>query len=108
MASLSNGRHRRARVPVPPDAMATMALPAQLTMQDAPQTLAALQRWLETEPQPRLDASALQTLDTAALALLLELQRQATAAGKRLQLTGAPPKLTQLAQLYDVAELIDL
>jgi phospholipid transport system transporter-binding protein len=86
--------------------MATMALPAQLTMQDAQQALAQLQRWLETEPEPRLDASALQTLDTAALALLLELQRQAAAAGKRLQLTGAPPKLAQLARLYGVAELI--
>jgi phospholipid transport system transporter-binding protein len=42
------------------------------------------------------------------LALLLACQRQAAGQGRRLQLTGAPPKLKQLAQLYGVDALLGL
>ena len=42
------------------------------------------------------------------LALLLACQREAQARGKQLRVTGAPPKLSQLAQLYGVAELLGL
>jgi phospholipid transport system transporter-binding protein len=55
-----------------------------------------------------IDASTLQTFDTAALALLLQARRLAQAAGRELQVSGVPPKLAQLAQLYGVAELLGL
>ena len=55
-----------------------------------------------------VDASTLQVFDSAALAVLLQARRQAQAAGRPWQVRGAPPKLTQLAQLYGVAELLGL
>lgn len=88
--------------------MATIALPATLTMSDARATLERLAPQLAAVDAPVLDASALQVLDTAALALLLECRRQAAARGRSLRVTGAPPKLAQLAQLYGVGELLAL
>lgn len=88
--------------------MTTIALPARITMNDARATLAALQPQLQAATAPVLDASALAELDTAAIALLLACQRQARAAGKPLQLVGAPPKLAQLATLYGVDGLLGL
>ena len=56
----------------------------------------------------RIAASALADLDTAAIAVLLDCRRQAQAAGKTLQVVGAPAKLAQLATLYGVADLLAL
>ncbi|MFO1326464.1 MAG: STAS domain-containing protein [Rubrivivax sp.] len=55
-----------------------------------------------------IDASALAELDTSAVALLLHAQRGARARGLALQVTGAPPKLRALAQLYGVSGLLPL
>jgi len=55
-----------------------------------------------------VDASPLQDFDSAALAVLLQLRRQADAAGRGFELQGAPPKLVQLAQLYGVAGLLGM
>ncbi|TSE35990.1 STAS domain-containing protein [Tepidimonas charontis] len=54
----------------------------------------------------RLDASALQTFDSSALAVLLALRREAAARGAPWQLDGMPQRLQVLAGLYGVAELI--
>ena len=88
--------------------MTTIALPARITMSDARATLAQLQPLLQAADAPVIDASALADLDTAAIALLLDCRRQAQAAGKPLQVVGAPPKLAQLATLYGVADLLAL
>ncbi len=88
--------------------MTTIALPARITMNDARATLAQLQPLLQAADAPVIDASALADLDTAAIALLLDCKRQAQAAGKPLQVVGAPPKLAQLATLYGVADLLAL
>lgn len=89
--------------------MTAIALPARITMADARATLAQLASQLADSQAPLLDASGLQTLDTAALALLLECQRQAAARhGQRLLITGAPPKLLALARLYGVDGLLQL
>ncbi len=88
--------------------MTTIALPARITMNDARATLARLQPLLQAADAPVIDASALADLDTAAIALLLDCRRQAQAAGKPLQVVGAPPKLAQLAALYGVADLLAL
>ena len=86
--------------------MALIALPATLTLADASATLASLLEAIAADPAPVLDATGLQTLDSAAVAVLLQCRRSALAAGKPLQIVGAPPKLSQLAQLYGVDELV--
>lgn len=86
--------------------MASIALPATLTLTDASATLAGLLEAIAADPAPVLDATGLQNLDSAAVAVLLQCRRNALAAGKDLQIIGAPPKLVQLAQLYGVDELI--
>jgi phospholipid transport system transporter-binding protein len=86
-----------------------MRLQPALTLDNA---AAALQH-LRAEAAPpagpwAIDASALVDFDSAALALLLQAKRMAQAAGRGFTVTGAPPKLAQLAQLYGVAELLGL
>jgi phospholipid transport system transporter-binding protein len=88
--------------------MTALALPAVLTMSEASATLASLQVALQVEAQPVIDASGLQTLDTAAVAVLLQCRRLAAEAGKSLKIAGAPSKLAELARLYGVDEVLDL
>jgi phospholipid transport system transporter-binding protein len=54
------------------------------------------------------DLSAVQAVDSAAVALLLDWQRSAEARGARLALTGVPQSILSLAQLYGVGGLLDL
>jgi len=54
------------------------------------------------------DLSAVAEVDTAAVALLLEWQRQAVAGGGRLRLAGVPADIASLAELYGVDGLLDL
>jgi phospholipid transport system transporter-binding protein len=86
--------------------MTTVALPARLTMAEAPAVLADMAPRLAAADAPVLDASPLVELDSAALALLLDCRRRVLARGLTLQITGAPPKLRQLAALYGVEGLL--
>lgn len=88
--------------------MATLSLPAVLTMAEARAALEHLQSALADDPAPVVDASALHTLDTAAIAVLMQFQRLAAAAGKPCRVVGAPSKLTDLARLYGVDTLLAL
>ncbi len=54
------------------------------------------------------DLSAVTEVDSAAVALLLEWQRQAVARGGRLALSGVPADIASLAKLYGVDALLDL
>ena len=54
------------------------------------------------------DLSAVAEVDTAAIALLLEWQRQAIARGGRLALSGVPADVVSLARLYGVDGLLGL
>lgn len=93
--------------PSPVAGAAAIRLPATLTMPTAQAALAALSAQLaQAGPVAEVDASAVLELDTAALAVLLEASRQARARGQALRLTGAPPKLAQLATLYGVDDLL--
>lgn len=65
------------------------------------------------ELQPRLaqgvdtlDFSAVETADSAALALIFSAMRQARDAGRTLACTGLPAGLTTLAELYGVSALL--
>lgn len=81
-------------------------LPAVLTIAEARGALAQLRTALAAEVSPVLDASPLKTLDSSAIAVLLDCQRSAAAAGQRLEIRGLPPKLVELARLYGVDALI--
>jgi phospholipid transport system transporter-binding protein len=84
----------------------TTALPASLTIKDARAAVAALRAGIVAGSGPvAIDAGALKTFDTSAIAALLELRREAGA--RPLVVTGAPPAMVELAGLYGVAELLD-
>jgi len=84
-----------------------MKLPATLTLDTAESALKTLRPAAGSGPWA-IDASALSEFDSAALALLLQAKRLAQAEGRSLQVLGAPPKLTDLARLYGVADLLGL
>jgi phospholipid transport system transporter-binding protein len=85
-----------------------LSLPATLTRHEARDTLDALLSGMSTtiDDPVTVDASALRSLDSSALAVLLDCRRHAHAAGKRLDVLGAPAKLVELARLYDVDHLV--
>jgi len=82
-------------------------LPATLTIKDARAAVLALEPAVgEGSGVLEIDASTLGAFDTSAIAALLELRRQAQAAGRTLSVRGAPPAMVELAGLYGVAELL--
>ncbi len=85
-----------------------LVLPQELTQSQAMACLAALLKGMgeQSGPDVVLDAAPLTRFDSAALAVLLELQRQTTILGKRLSIRGLPGRLSDLAALYGIAELL--
>jgi phospholipid transport system transporter-binding protein len=82
-----------------------LALPAKLSIGEASAAVAAL------TPQAAqgsgalvVDASALKTFDSSAIATLLELRRRAP--GREFSVSGAPTAMVELATMYGVAELL--
>ena len=84
--------------------MAVFALPAVLTHDQANACRQQLVQAMRgtTDRQLLIDASALQTFDSSAIAVLLACRRQALAQGQNLQFTGWPERLRELARLYGV------
>ncbi len=76
-----------------------------LTMATAPRHLAR-GRSLARQSDMVLDFSAVTDADSAALALVFDWARTASAAGHSLALRGLPPGLASLAQLYGVEDLL--
>lgn len=88
-----------------------MQLPARLSMREARATSAALGTGVAAAPRGArlaVDASVLRELDTAALAVLLQAQRDAQARGVALVVEDAPPQLRRIAALYGVERLLGL
>lgn len=86
-----------------------LLLPAVLTSREAHGTLALLDGTLRSETGPGpviVDASRLQTFDTSALAVLIELARSARAWQRPCIVRGVPPRLRDLARLYGVDDLL--
>ncbi len=83
-------------------------LPAILVHQTATAALADLLRAVRAQPSAgvTVNAAALERFDSTALAVLLELRRVALSLGKTLTLQALPPRLTDLARLYGIAELL--
>jgi phospholipid transport system transporter-binding protein len=95
-------------MPAALDAMTS--LPAVLTLREATAVLDGLRAAFaeETDGTWRIDAAAVEQLDTSALAVLLECARIAAAGGRRLEITGVPPRLAELARLYGVDGLLEI
>lgn len=53
-----------------------------------------------------LDASALRSFDSSALACMLELRRRAQARGLELRIEGTPERVRRLVQAYGLTDLI--
>jgi phospholipid transport system transporter-binding protein len=86
-----------------------LLLPATLTAREARDTLRMLKQALQQESGESavvVDAGPLQHFDSAALAVLLEIDRLAEAWGRQFSIRSAPPKLAALAKLYGVDALL--
>jgi phospholipid transport system transporter-binding protein len=92
--------------PNPPRAN-VLKLPEALTQTTATRSLRELQAALRGESAPVVvDAASLSRFDSTALAVLLELRREALQLGKPIAIQGLPPRLEDLARLYGIAELL--
>ncbi len=85
----------------------SLNLPPSVTVADVAGLLPALQTALE-DGQMHIDAAALTDFDTSTLALLLHARRLAESRGAAFRVSGAPPKLVELAELYGVDSLLSL
>ena len=85
-----------------------LLLPASITVREACDTQRLLTQALKGEPESGVvvDAGNLAQFDSAALAVLLECHRQASAWGRAFTVRNAPPKLVALAKLYGVDVLL--
>jgi phospholipid transport system transporter-binding protein len=78
------------------------ALPDRVDLETAPQALATVRAALAAAPGA-LDCTGLRQFDSAAVAVLVALRREARGP---LRLQGAPPNLRKLAALYGVDALL--
>jgi phospholipid transport system transporter-binding protein len=86
-----------------------MKLPATATLEQASALAREVEAALATASGPFvIDASALRSLDTSTIAVLLHAHRLAHAAGRGFVVEGAPEQLAQLARLYGVEQLLAL
>ena len=86
-----------------------LLLPATLTAREARDTMRLLKQVLQSESGDGpvvVNAAPLLHFDSAALAVLLEIERLAGAWGRAFAVRAAPPKLTALAKLYGVDVLL--
>ena len=85
-----------------------LALPVELTQEQATACLITMVQGLSAEagPQVVVSGAALDLFDSSALAVLLELRRQCQSSGKAFAVTALPRQLLDLAGLYGVDELL--
>jgi phospholipid transport system transporter-binding protein len=84
-----------------------LVLPAAIAHANARTCARMLTQTLCSQEQAVVaDASALQSFDSSALAVLLECRREAQIQGKSFSVRGLPERLRNLAALYGVAALL--
>ena len=87
-----------------------VSLPENLTLAQANAAVRSIEDTLgqgQVQKGPLvIDAHGLRNFDTAAIAVLLEARRLAQAAGRTLDIHGAPAAMVELAGLYGVGELL--
>jgi phospholipid transport system transporter-binding protein len=91
---------------------ATLRVDGTRVAVDGPLTLDAVAALLRTPVRWQrgvthtIDLGAAGPVDSAAIALLLDWQRSAAAAGARLEVVARPPGLASLASLYGIESLL--
>ena len=85
----------------------TLALAGSLTFATAARAFAEGTRALANGAQTRLDLSGLTRADSAGLACVLALAAEASRAGRRLGVVHWPQGLRALADVCDVASLLE-
>jgi phospholipid transport system transporter-binding protein len=85
-----------------------LVLPAELTHEQAPACCRMLAQAMRADAAPTVvaDAGALVRFDSSALAVLLDVRREALSLGKTFAVAHMPPRLRELASVYGVAELL--
>ena len=85
-----------------------LQLPEALNQSTATACLQALTAAMRgsTAPAVVVDASRLSQFDSAALAVLLALRREATQLGKSFEIADLPQHMADLANLYGIAALL--
>ena len=86
-----------------------MKLPATLTLKEAGAVAGSLEQEIGRMPpgsELNLDAADLQNFDTGAIAVVLQGMRAAAGRNVQLSLKAVPEKLSRLAALYGVSELL--
>jgi len=85
------------------------ALSGELSFAQVPALLARARAEVEAGSGPiELDLSGVTRVDSAGLALLLELARAARARGRELRCRNAPEQLRRLAEFFGLAPLLAL
>ena len=87
-----------------------VTLPDTLTLAQANEAVRSVEQALEQGSAEKgalvLEAGALRSFDTSAIAVLLEARRLAQAAGRALSVRGAPPAMVELSAIYGVERLL--
>lgn len=85
-----------------------LVLPTELTHRQASVTLRMLLQALKAQKEALVvvDAGALVSFDSSALAVLLECRRTTLFEGRGFMVKALPPALASLAALYGVQELL--
>ena len=85
-----------------------LILPAEITHEQAAACCRMLAQGMRSQPEPAVvaDAAALSRFDSSALAVLVDCRREALALGKTFSVIRLPARLSELAKLYGVAELL--
>ena len=85
-----------------------LVLPVELTHRQAAASLRMLLQALKAQDESLVvvDAGALATFDSSALAVLLECRRAAVLENRGFVVKALPPALASLAGLYGVQELL--
>lgn len=86
-----------------------LLLPPTLTEREARDTLRMLRQAMDRESgqqQLIVDAAPLARFDSSALAVLLECRRLAQSTGRSFAVRNTPVRLTEMAKLYGVDELV--
>jgi phospholipid transport system transporter-binding protein len=85
-----------------------LVLPAELTHEQAPACCRMLAQAMRADNATAVvaDAGALVRFDSSALAVLLDVRREALSLGKTFAVAHMPPRLRELASVYGVAGLL--
>ncbi|MCH7343309.1 STAS domain-containing protein [Pelomonas sp. CA6] len=92
-----------------------LKLPQEILLSNLPQVWATLEAAMRAELAHltsaagqvlRLNAATLETFDSSALSLLLSARRLCVQHALELRIEGVPPKLRELARVYELGELL--